>query len=430
MNYLIAGFGPAGAHAAAAIRECDPHGAIHIFSAERHPFYFRAALPHYALGHIDRDGLWAFPAGETERLGLRHHPVPLVAIDTARSVARDAGGGEHPWDRLLIACGAAPSAIGCPGESASGVVHFDTLDDAERVRALCGEGGGSPPREGGGSPDGRAIIAGGGARALALAWVARRLGMDVLLLVPEERLAASLLDAAAAMLLFRRLTDDGVEVRLGQHITGVEHARQGGATAPASGSIVVTGDGRHHPCRWLGVGTDGAPGSPLAVSAGLPEGAVEVNARLETRLPGIYAAGDVCSVREGGESLRSGGWLAAVTQGRVAGLNMAGGDATYQSSHYYHATTLYDLPAVLIGACDAAGDAAVTTHPRGPDYRRLVFRKGALIGAVLLGDRRHAAVLRRAIELQVDVRGYELQMLRTDVDLNRLLRPSGEYHLY
>jgi hypothetical protein len=59
-----------------------------------------------------------------------------------------------------------------------------------------------------------------------------------------------------------------------------------------------------------------------------------------------------------------------------------------------------------------------------------VFQDGRLIGATLLGDRRHGNLIRRIIELGVDVRGHELQLLRTDVDLNRLLRPAGEYFLY
>jgi NAD(P)H-nitrite reductase large subunit len=72
----------------------------------------------------------------------------------------------------------------------------------------------------------------------------------------------------------------------------------------------------------------------------------------------------------------------------------------------------------------------VTSAPSQEGYRRLVFQDGRLIGATLLGDRRHGNLIRRIIELGVDVRGHELQLLRTDVDLNRLLRPAGEYFLY
>jgi NAD(P)H-nitrite reductase large subunit len=91
---------------------------------------------------------------------------------------------------------------------------------------------------------------------------------------------------------------------------------------------------------------------------------------------------------------------------------------------------VYDVPLTVMGRFDATGDAEVTSAPTAAGYRRLVFQDGRLIGATVVGDRRHAEVLRRVIELGVDVRGYELQLLRTDVDLNRLLRPVGEYHLY
>jgi NAD(P)H-nitrite reductase large subunit len=409
--YLIAGFGPAGAHAATAIREADPHAQIRVFSAEPHPFYFRASLPWYALERIARDDLWAVPKGHWDGLQVEHTPRPLVSVDSAARTATGADGAEYRWDRLLLACGLAPARLGCPGENARHVVGFGTLEDAVRVRELCQEGG-------------RAVIAGGGVRALALAWVARRMGVEVTLLVPEDGLGAPWLDAAGSHQLFRRLADDGVEVRLGERITSVES--QDGRVA-----AVGTDRGKGIACHWVGVGLDGPPQLALADSAGLTRaGELEVNGRLETGVSGIYAAGDGCTVVAEGNRLSCGGWQAAATQGRAAGLNMAGGNALFETCRHYHAATLYDLPMTLIGAWDAVGDAEVTTSPRAEGFRRLVFRDGMLIGAVLLGDRRHANVLRRAVEMGVQVRGHELQMLRTDVDLNRLLRPSGEYHLY
>ncbi|MDH5526026.1 MAG: FAD-dependent oxidoreductase [Nitrospirota bacterium] len=418
MNYLIAGFGPAGAHAATAIREADPQARIRVFSADPHPFYFRASLPWYVLDRISSDDLWAVPKGHWEALRVEHIPRPLISIDPGGQTVTDSEGLEYRWDRLLLACGLSPARLGCPGENAGQVVGFGTLEDAVRVRELCQQGG-------------RAVITGGGVRALSLAWVARRMGVDVTLLVPEAGLGAPWLDAAGSHQLFRRLADDGVEVRLGERVTSVES--QGGRVA-----AVGTDRGKGIACRWVGVGVDGPPQLALAGSAGLAAGPrfgssggeLQVDGRLQTGAPGIFAAGDGCAVIHDGHRLTCGGWQAAATQGRVAGINMAGGDAVYEACRHYHAATLYDLPMTLIGAWDAEGDAEVTTNPRAEGFRRLVFRDGALIGAVLLGDRRHANVLRRAVEMGVKVRGHELQMLRTDVDLNRLLRPSGEYHLY
>ena len=76
------------------------------------------------------------------------------------------------------------------------------------------------------------------------------------------------------------------------------------------------------------------PRSALAEAAGIPlgeTGAVAVNTRQETRVPGVYAAGDCAEVFH----LARGAWanLAMGTiankAGRVAGINLAGGEATF-----------------------------------------------------------------------------------------------------
>jgi nitrite reductase (NADH) large subunit len=413
MRYCVVGLGPAGAQAVEAIRERDPEGSVTVFSDEKVPFYFRASLPQYALGLLERDQMWGLPddyyaARRVERVSAR---VTAVAPERQRLVTED--GAEHPYDRLLLACGTAVPPPHVPGAELEGVVTLRTLADAEALRGLCREGE-------------RAVVVGGSLGALPLAYVARRRGMRVTLLVPEPQVGLPWLDARGGQIVYRRLVEDGVEVQLGASLAGIDG--EGGRVA-----AVRTSGGRGIACRWVGLGTEAVPrGSLLPDLANGADGALPVDARMETRVPGVFAAGDVCRVWDPatGTHPHPTGWLSASLQGRVAGRNMAGGAAAFSPAHYHHAGMLYDVPLTVMGRFDATGDAEVTSAPTADGYRRLLFQDGRLIGATLLGDRRHATVVRRVIELGVDVRGYELQLLRTDVDLNRLLRPAGEYHLY
>lgn len=414
MNYGIVGLGAAGVQAATAIRERDAEGEIRIFSAEPEPFYYRASLPYYALGKLAREQLQGRPDGffEAHRIQVIHRRVAKLDAD-ARTLETE-GGEVFRCDRILVACGAAPLPAGCEGEGLRGIQSLGTLRDADAVRDLCREGG-------------RTVIAGGGAWALPMAHVARRLGMEVTLLVPEPQVGRPWLDARGGQILFRRLVEDGVDVRLGEGIARIsgEHGHV---------AAVRTTAGKGIACKWVGVGLGGRPRTGLAAEAGLTteDGMLQVGDDMATSAPGIYAAGDGCEVWDGrgGCHRYAPGWDAASLQGHVAGANMAGGREIFDPSHCYHATVLYDLPLTLIGRFDACGDADVCSSPSAEEYRHLVFEEGRLIGATLLGDRRHSHVLRRIVELGVEVRRYELQLLRTDVDLNRLLRPSGEYHLY
>lgn len=412
MRYCVVGLGPAGARAVAAIRARDPQGEVRIFAEEAVPFYFRAALPQYALGRLRREEMWALPESAAPA-GVTRVDSPVTGVDPAARRVRTGDGAEYAYDRLLLACGTRAAVPEVPGADLKGVGAFRTLADAEALRAAA-------------EPGARAVILGGGPAALSMAHTARRLDMQVTLLAPEGRVGGAWLDARASQIVYRRLAEDGVDIRLGEGLAGIEGER--GRVA-----AVATSAGRGIACRWVGLGQEGVPcGALLAEAADPRDGALRVNTRLETGFDGVYAAGDVCRVWDaaGEKHVHTPGWLAASLQGQAAGANMAGGTAGFDPAGYHHAGMVYDVPLTVMGRFDAAGDAEVTSAPTAEGYRRLVFHDGRLIGAAVLGDRRHAEVIRRVIELGVDVRGYELQLLRTDVDLNRLLRPVGEYHLY
>jgi NAD(P)H-nitrite reductase large subunit len=357
-----------------------------------------------------REQLWGFPDGYLESLRVRRVTGRVVAVDQeARQVVTE-DGPAVPYDRVLLGTGTSPIKLTCPGADLGGVLALGRMGEADVLRGYCRDGG-------------RAVVVGGGLPGLTLARMARAMGMACTLLVPEERVGAPWLDARGSQVLYRRVADDGVEIRMGEGVAAIE----GGQGKVAA---VTTTHGKGIACAWVGVGLGGTPRTALAgvLADGAP---LKVNERMATGSAAVFAAGDVCQVWDGdaGAYRHTPGWQAASLQGRVAGANMAGARERFRMRHYFLAATLYDLPFTFIGRTDNTG-ADVCTPPQADAYRRLVFKDGCLVGAVILGDRRHANVIRRVIELGVDVRGHELHLLRTDVDLNHLLRPTGEYHLY
>jgi NADPH-dependent 2,4-dienoyl-CoA reductase/sulfur reductase-like enzyme len=96
---------------------------------------------------------------------------------------------------------------------------------------------------------------------------------------------------------------------------------------------VRTEDGRTFATDGVVAGLGIRPNVKLAQEAGLEvDNGIIVNARLETSAPDIYAAGDVANFQHVGlgERTRVEHEDNAVSMGKQAGMNMAGGNETYE----------------------------------------------------------------------------------------------------
>src|SRR5262249_27943501 len=89
------------------------------------------------------------------------------------------------------------------------------------------------------------------------------------------------------------------------------------------------------------IGAGAVPDVRLARTAGLEigdRGGVVVDSRLQTAVPGIFAAGDIAeyeSIAHGGRRLRVEHWDVAFNQGKTAALNMLGRDQPHDVVPYF-----------------------------------------------------------------------------------------------
>jgi NADPH-dependent 2,4-dienoyl-CoA reductase/sulfur reductase-like enzyme len=101
---------------------------------------------------------------------------------------------------------------------------------------------------------------------------------------------------------------------------------------------VVLGDGGRVECDMVVVGVGVRPEVGFLAGAGLVEKrAIPVNERLETRVPGIYAAGDVALVPDHmtRELRRVEHWVVAERQGAHAARAMLGSDSPYDEVPFF-----------------------------------------------------------------------------------------------
>jgi 3-phenylpropionate/trans-cinnamate dioxygenase ferredoxin reductase subunit len=103
---------------------------------------------------------------------------------------------------------------------------------------------------------------------------------------------------------------------------------------------VVTGNGLELDCDLVVVGAGVMPDVMLARSAGLElgeTGGVKCSAQLETSVPGVYAAGDMCEYESPihNARLRLEHWDVAFNHGKTAALNMLGRGVEHDVIPYF-----------------------------------------------------------------------------------------------
>lgn len=406
-DYLIIGDGAAGIAAAETVRGRDPQATLTVISDDPQPHYYRAALTNYLIGQLRDEQLWGVPPDfyQRNRIGRFFGRVTAVRAEQARVELEN--GLAVPYDRLLIASGAAAVPLAAPGATLPEVMTFRTLRDVRRLLDAV------PAAK-------RAVVVGAG--PLGLEWVQglRHHGVEVTYVLRERGILPRVLDAEASELVFRRLRAAGVTLVLGDEIAEIHPGPDGHVAG------VTTKAGRQIPCGLVGAAIGASPnvgflrGGPVAINRG-----VLTDRRLSTNVAGVYAAGDVAHIvdLDHGLDLPSTGlWQPARKQGQIAGANMAAATPAqeYQPGLVLHATHLFDLDFASVGETNprpGEGVDVFTARP-GPDaYAKVAVHGAHVTGALFVGDRRRAMLFKRLIDMRLDVSAVRGRLLDPRFDL-------------
>jgi len=296
-RYLIVGGGMTGHAAAAAIRELDPAGTLGMIGEEAVPPYARPSLSRTLWTGADRRPVF-LPALQ----GLVHHAGRrAVRLDPAARLVEDDLGESYRYERLLLATGGAPRRLAIGGDR---VIHLRTIADFERLR---GHGGHC------------AVVLGGGYVGTEVAAALAAEGRDVTMIFPESGLGARRWPSELSGHVTRAFEARGVRLLRGHAVVRVE---------PFGDRVVVrTNGGAEVLAEVVVAGLGSLPQTALAEAAGLAVAdGVEVDERLRTSAPGVWAAGDVARVWSPalGERIRLEHAENALAMGREAGRSMAG----------------------------------------------------------------------------------------------------------
>jgi NADPH-dependent 2,4-dienoyl-CoA reductase/sulfur reductase-like enzyme len=318
------------------------------------------------------------------------HEVVELDLTRQRVHVQERESGKSSWepfDQLLIATGATPFCPSVPGSDALRICGINTLESGIRVRETI-------DRE---KPQ-RAVIVGGGYIGLEMAEALVRRGLHVSLVDRSPQVMGTL-DPDMGAIVSEALRRIGVELFLEESLLGFE----------VSGSRVsaVETDKRSLPTDLVILGMGVRPNSELAEKAGIPlgaKGSIKVNDRMQTEVENVWAAGD-CAQSFHLVSRRP-FYIALGTvanrHGRVAGINLGGGYATFPGVVGTAASKVCDVEVARTGLLEdeikQLGLEYVTasiesrTKPgyypgSGPIHVKLLAEKGSgrLLGGQIVG---------------------------------------------
>lgn len=375
---VIIGGGLAAATAADSLRELGHDGSIDLVAAEPHRPYQRPPLSKgYLTGSESLDEVYVHPeswaAGRdiALRTGIAARRVVACPADpgspadprgTVNSGAVELDDGTLlPYDRLLLATGAAPRRLNVSGTEAANVYALRTIEDADRLRAEFSEG-----RR-------RVVLIGSGWIGLELAAAARAAGNEVTVVSPSRSPLSSALGDEMGSVFQRLHEDHGVRFELGSGVVSIDTGSDGLATG------VVTDRGAI-PADLVIVGIGAEPRTALAETAGAelaaPEdgGGIIVDASMRTSVPGVFAAGDAANPVHPvlGSRLRSEHWANAIAGGKVAAASMLGREAELDDIPYFY-TDQYDLGMEYSGYAPLAKNASLVVRGDVPGREFVAF---------------------------------------------------------
>lgn len=353
---MVIGGDAAGMSAAAQARRRRPADELDIVAFERGHVasYSACGIPYWVGGVVaERADLIARePAVLRDKfaidLRLRHE---VVAIDLAArevvAVALDDGGREvrTGFDALMYAAGAEPLRPPWAAVDAGGVFGVQTLDDGSALRAWL---------EGEPKPE-RAVVVGAGYIGVEMAEAMVRRGLAVTLVERADQ-PMSTVDPDMGELVRDALRALRIDVRTGVRVTGLE-SRGGRVSAVATDEGTLPAD-----LVVLGLGV--RPNVGLAKEAGIPlgsTGAIPTDLRMRvTGTEGVYAAGDCVQTvhRVTGRPAYIPLGTHANKQGRVAGINIGGGYATFPGVVGTAVTKVCELEVGRTGLLEAEAEAA------------------------------------------------------------------------
>ncbi|MBB4104810.1 NAD(P)/FAD-dependent oxidoreductase [Allorhizobium borbori] len=366
---VIVGAGQAAFALAAKLRALKDERPITMIGDEPVPPYQRPPLSKkYLLGEMSferltyRPDAWFNENGMDLRLSTR-----VVKIDRAVKTVTLSDGSTLDYDVLVLATGATPRKLPVEiGGTLEGVFEVRNKADADR---LAGEM----------RPGRHLLVVGGGYIGLEAAAVARKLGLEVVLIEAAERILRRVAAAETADAMRAIHEEHGVSIR---EKTGLVNL------IGENGHVVAADltDGSRVRADFVVVGIGVTANDSLAKDAGLDvAGGIIVDELGRTSDDSIFAAGDCAVFPYRGQPIRLESVQNAVDQAEAIAAVLAGEPRPYVPQPWFWSDQ-YDVKLQIAGYNAGYSETLVRPGSRPGALSIWYFRAGDLIAVDAIND--------------------------------------------
>jgi NAD(P)H-nitrite reductase large subunit len=302
-----------------------------------------------------------------------------------------ASGDRLPYDQLLIATGARQKIPPVSGLDSIYIRPLITINDAETLNQQI-------------KPNQQALVIGAGLIGLEAAEALHKRGMSVTVIEMLPWVMPSVLDEGAGNVLAKHLIAKGIDIRTSTTVTNIlTHPDGDGQATLSDGSTI------QFAVTVLAAGVE--PNLLIKEIPGLKvQQGIVVDNNGRTNLDNVFAAGDVAEAPDPLQDKLSLNlnWISAKEQGRITGRTMAGVAEDYQGSVALNSLNFLDCAVNTLGITDVPATENSYTELIDPTnrpgvYRKVILRRGKMVGAILIGDITFSGAYHRLIREQLDI---------------------------
>ena len=387
-RYVIAGNGIAAASCVEGIRSVDPDGPITVVSEENRGAYCRPLISYYLEGKADAERMSYRGEDFYERNGCRViYGRKAVRIDPEEKSLELDDSASLPYDSLCVATGSSPFVPPMDGlDTVPEKFPFMTFDDALALEKAA-------------DGSSRVFIIGAGLIGLKCAeGLAGRVG-SITVCDLADRVLSSILDSECAALMQSHLEKHGISFMLGDSVSRFEGRR----------AYMKSGTEVDFDVLVLAVGVRANTSLVKDIGGEVGRG-IAVNCRMETSVPGIYAAGDCTEYTDVSSGSRK---VMAILPnasigGYAAGVNMAGGNREFSNGIPMNSIGFFGLHAMTAGSYD--GD--LYEEKTENSIKRIFTKDDRLTGFILIGCDERAGIYTSMIRERTPLSSVDFGMLK------------------
>jgi NAD(P)H-nitrite reductase large subunit len=388
VKYVIIGNSIAAAGCIEGIRSVDKAGDITVISDEPYHVYSRPLISYLICGKTDEERMKYRPGSFYKDNGVRALlGVKALKVDYKSKAVELDKGAPVSFDKLLFATGSRPFVPPMEGlESVKEKFTFMKLDDAKALMAAINK-------------ESRVLIIGAGLIGLKCAEGIYGRVKSITVVDMAGRILPSILDEDGSAMMEKHIESKGVRFILKDSVAKFE-----GSTAKLKSGKTVGFD-----IVVVAVGV--RPNTQLAESIGCKAGrGITIDTHSATSLKDVYAAGDCCECYDisGGVTRVLAILPNAYMQGETAGINMAGGEKTFDKAIPMNAIGFFGLHIITAGSYDGAA----YVKEGGGVYKKLVAKDNLLKGYILIGDVLRAGIYTSLIREKTPLDTIDFELIK------------------